>query len=140
MEGQAVPGLFHFCASTAERALLDGPDVLRTLQQFETGCRIALFGILAERPVSSLFGGALRTGRKTLTETSKKTRDQAESIFSKTRTQSMSLDRINSERDAVSQAREAKTARLRELRLEKEADDIAATAALAASPKRAGKR
>ncbi|MER8391224.1 hypothetical protein NKJ72_21570 [Mesorhizobium sp. M0045] len=75
-----------------------------------------------------------------MTETSKKTRDQAESIFSKTRTQSMSLDRINSERDAVSQAREAKTARLRELRLEKEADDIAATAALAASPKRAGKR
>ncbi|MCP9234111.1 hypothetical protein NMG46_28580 [Mesorhizobium sp. LMG 17147] len=75
-----------------------------------------------------------------MTETSKKTRDQAESIFSKTRTQSMSLDRINSERDAVSQAREAKTARLRELRLEKEADDMAATAALAASPKRAGKR
>lgn len=75
-----------------------------------------------------------------MTETSKKNRDQAESIFSKTRTQSMSLDRINSERDAVSQAREAKTARLRELRLEKEADDIAATAALAASPKRAGKR
>lgn len=75
-----------------------------------------------------------------MTETSKKTRDQAESIFSKTRTQSMSLDRINSERDAVSQAREAKTARLRELRLEKEADDIAATAAIAASPKRAGKR
>ncbi|MER9058033.1 hypothetical protein [Mesorhizobium sp. M0213] len=75
-----------------------------------------------------------------MTATSKKLRDQAESIFSKTRTQSMSLDRINSERDAVSQAREAKTARLRELRLEKEADDMAATAALAASPKRAGKR
>ncbi|MER8379897.1 MULTISPECIES: hypothetical protein [unclassified Mesorhizobium] len=73
-----------------------------------------------------------------MTATSKRPRDQAESIFSKTRTQSMSLDRINSERDAVSQAREAKTARLRELRLEKEADDMAA--ALAASPKRAGKR
>ncbi|MER8733082.1 hypothetical protein NKH28_25125 [Mesorhizobium sp. M1227] len=74
-----------------------------------------------------------------MTEPSKKPRDQAESIFSKTRTQSMSLDRINSERDAVSQAREAKTARLRELRLEKEADDMAAAVALAASPKRAGK-
>ncbi|MER8477901.1 hypothetical protein [Mesorhizobium sp. M1163] len=74
-----------------------------------------------------------------MTATSKRPRDQAESIFSKTRTQSMSLDRINSERDAVSQAREAKTARLRELRLEKEADDMAAVA-LAASPKRAGKR
>ncbi|MER8367016.1 hypothetical protein [Mesorhizobium sp. M1348] len=75
-----------------------------------------------------------------MTEPSKKPRDQAESIFSKTRTQSMSLDRINSERDAVSQAREAKTARLRELRLEKEADEMAAAVALAASPRRAGKR
>jgi len=52
----------------------------------------------------------------------------------------MSLNRIVSEQDAVSQAREAKTARLRELRLEKEAADRAAAAALAASPKRAGKR
>jgi hypothetical protein len=75
-----------------------------------------------------------------LTATSNKSRDQAESIFSKTRTQSMSLNRIISERDAVSEAREAKTARLRELRLEKEAEDMATAAALAASPKRAGKR
>lgn len=52
----------------------------------------------------------------------------------------MSLNRIVSEQDAVSQAREAKTARLRELRLEKEAAGRAAAAALAASPKRAGKR
>ncbi|TIP07680.1 hypothetical protein [Mesorhizobium sp.] len=75
-----------------------------------------------------------------MTATSKKSRDQAESIFSKAQTQSMSLNRIISEQDAVSQAREAKTARLRELRLEKEADEIAAAAALAASPKRAGRR
>ncbi|WP_292644531.1 hypothetical protein, partial [Mesorhizobium sp.] len=58
-----------------------------------------------------------------------KTVEQAVSLFSKTQTQSMSLNRINSERDAVSQAREAKTARLRELRLEKEADEMAAAAA-----------
>lgn len=75
-----------------------------------------------------------------MTATSNKSRDQAESIFSKTRTQSMSLNRIVSEQDAVSQAREAKTARLRELRLEKEAEDRQAAAALAALPKRAGKR
>jgi hypothetical protein len=75
-----------------------------------------------------------------LSATSKKSRDHAESIFSKAQTQSMSLNRIISEQDAASQAREAKTARLRELRLEKEADDMAAAAALAASPKRAGRR
>ncbi|WP_425373496.1 hypothetical protein [Mesorhizobium hawassense] len=62
---------------------------------------------------------------------------QAESLFSRTRTQSMSLDRIISEQDAVNQAREAKTARLRELRLEKEAEEKAAAAV---APKRAGKR
>lgn len=112
--------------------------MLRMLQQFESDCRIALCVVLVERPVS--LGITLRTGRKTLTATSKKSRDQAESIFSKTQTQSMSLNRIISEQDAVSQAREAKTARLRELRLEKEADDMAAAAALAASPKRVGRR
>ena len=57
----------------------------------------------------------------TLAENSKKSRDQAEISFSKTQTQSMSRTRIMSEQDAVSQAREAKTARLRELRMEKEA-------------------
>ncbi|MFD1988027.1 hypothetical protein ACFSOZ_37025 [Mesorhizobium newzealandense] len=66
--------------------------------------------------------------------------DQAVSLFSKTQTQSMSLNRIISERDAVSEAREAKTARLREQRLEKEADEMAAAAALSALPKRAGRR
>ncbi|CCV06142.1 conserved hypothetical protein [Mesorhizobium metallidurans STM 2683] len=80
-----------------------------------------------------------------MTATSNKSRDQAESIFSRTRTQSMSLNRIISEQDAVSQAREAKTARLRELRLEREAEDMAAAAALAGvpkgvGPKRAGRR
>lgn len=49
----------------------------------------------------------------------------------------MSLGRITSEQDAVNKAREAKTARLRELRLEKEAEERAAAAD---APKRAGKR
>ncbi|WP_292147133.1 hypothetical protein [Mesorhizobium sp.] len=62
---------------------------------------------------------------------------QAESLFSKTRTQAMSLGRITSEQDAVNQARGAKTARLRELRLEKEAEERAASAV---APSRAGKR
>ncbi|RRH89311.1 hypothetical protein EH240_34405 [Mesorhizobium tamadayense] len=70
--------------------------------------------------------------------TSKSQGNQAESLFSRARTQSMSLNRIVSEQDAASQAREAKTARLRELRLEKEADDRAAAAALAGSPKKVG--
>lgn len=76
---------------------------------------------------------------RTLIENSKKTRDYAEAAFSKTQTRSMALNRIASEQDAISTARDAKTARLRELRLEKEATDMAAAAAAPAS-KRAGKR
>ena len=75
-----------------------------------------------------------------MTTSSKTTVDQPASLFSKTQTQSMSLNRIISERDAVSEAREAKTARLREQRLEKQADEMVAAAALAALPKRAGRR
>ncbi|TJV05152.1 MAG: hypothetical protein E5Y12_09900 [Mesorhizobium sp.] len=75
-----------------------------------------------------------------MTAHSKTAAEPAVSLFSKTQTQSMSLNRIMSERDAVSAAREAKTARLRELRLEKEADEVAAAAARPALPKRAGKR
>lgn len=70
-----------------------------------------------------------------MTANSKKSRDQAEISFSKAQTQFMSLNRIISEQDAVSQARDAKTARLRELRMEKQADDMAAAAA---APKRKG--
>jgi hypothetical protein len=71
-----------------------------------------------------------------VTGNSKKSRAQAEMSFSKTQTQSLALNRILSEHDAVSQAREEKTARLRELRLEKEAEELAA----APAPKRKGKR
>lgn len=134
-----MPGLLRLGRfKSSKRAPLVRLNVLRVLQQFVSECRIALCVVLVERPVS--HGIRLRTGRKTLTATSKKSRDQAESVFSKAQTQSMSLNRIISEQDAVSQAREAKTARLRELRLEKEADDMAAAAALAAAPKRVGKR
>lgn len=77
-----------------------------------------------------------------MSDTSKRSRDQAESIFSKTQTQAMALNRILSEQDAASREREAKTARLRELRLEKEAEELAVAAAVAkpAAPKRIGKR
>jgi hypothetical protein len=74
---------------------------------------------------------------KTLAENSKRSRDQAESAFSKTQTQFLALNRIISEHDAASQAREAKTARLKEMRLQKEAEDVAAAAE---TPARKGKR
>ncbi len=69
-----------------------------------------------------------------LTENSTKARDQAESAFSRTQTQFMARNRTISEIDAVAAEREAKTQRLRELRLEKEA---AATVKAAASEKKA---
>lgn len=65
-----------------------------------------------------------------LTANSRNSRDHAESLFSKTQTQAMALNRLASEQDEASSAREAKTARLKELRLEKEASDIAAAAKL----------
>ncbi|HEV2502092.1 MAG TPA: hypothetical protein VGV39_03410 [Mesorhizobium sp.] len=64
-----------------------------------------------------------------MTANSKKPHDGAETSFSKTQTQHLALNRILSERDAVSQAREEKTARLRELRLAKEAEELMAASA-----------
>ncbi|MBA3448101.1 MAG: hypothetical protein H0T56_10930 [Pseudaminobacter sp.] len=72
----------------------------------------------------------------TLSDHGKKSREQAEASFSKTQTQFLAQKRITSEHDAASQAREAKTARLREARLEKEASELAA----ADAAKRTGKR
>lgn len=67
-----------------------------------------------------------------------KSRIQADAAFLKTQTQSLSRNRIASETDSVTQARDANTARLKEQRLHKEALDRAAAAA--APPKsRAGK-
>lgn len=80
----------------------------------------------------------LQSRVRILSANSRRSRDQAESAFSKTQTQSLSLGRIISEQDAVSRAREEKTARLRELRLEKEAADQLA-AAIAPAPKRKAK-
>ena len=57
---------------------------------------------------------------------SKIIRDRAEIVFSKPQTQSLALSRLRSEHDALYQARAEKTARLRELRLEKEAEALAA--------------
>lgn len=71
-----------------------------------------------------------------LTENSTKTRDQAETAFSRTQTQFMARNRTISEIDAVAAERDAKTLRLRELRLEKEA----AAAVNAAKPKKRAKR
>jgi hypothetical protein len=71
-----------------------------------------------------------------LTENSTKARDQAESAFSRTQTQFMARNRTISEIDAVAAERDAKTQRLRELRLEKEAAAPAKAPALRKSAKR----
>jgi len=84
---------------------------------------------------TSLWSPAANQRIKLLTENSK-SRDQAESAFGKTQTQFLARSRTISEIDAVAIARDAKTARLRELRLEKEA----AEAPAAADSKKAGKR
>ncbi|TIU85196.1 MAG: hypothetical protein E5W01_16005, partial [Mesorhizobium sp.] len=105
-----MPGLLHFALHKLEKSTARSLERVKDAQQFESDCRIALCVVLVERPVSPFCGIMLRTGRKTLTASSKKPRDQAESIFSKAQTQSMSLNRIISEQDAVSEAREAKTA------------------------------
>jgi hypothetical protein len=71
-----------------------------------------------------------------LTENSTKIRDQAESAFSRTQTQFMSRNRTISEIDEVAAEREAKTLRLRELRLEREANTPAKVPASRKSAKR----
>lgn len=68
---------------------------------------------------------------------SSKAREQAETAFSKTQTEFLSRSRTISEIDAVTNARDEKTARLRELRKEKEAADLASGAP---APKRTPKR
>jgi hypothetical protein len=66
-----------------------------------------------------------------MAENSHKSREQAELAFSKIQTQSLARNRIVEEHHAVDKEREAKTARLRELRLEKEAQEQAGAAAKA---------
>lgn len=60
-----------------------------------------------------------------MADTSHKSREQAELAFSKVQTQSLARNRIVDEHQAIDNEREAKTARLRELRLAKEAQDQA---------------
>ena len=64
-----------------------------------------------------------------MTDSQSKAREQAESAFGKTQSQSLARNRINSEMDAVVQEREEKTLRLRALRMEKEASELAAGSA-----------
>lgn len=54
-----------------------------------------------------------------------KSRTQAEAAFLKTQTQSLSRNRLLSETGSLNQERAAKTARLKEQRLRKEADERA---------------
>lgn len=63
-----------------------------------------------------------------MTESTSKARERAESAFGKTQSQFMARSRIVSEDDAIVQARDEKTMRLRELRKAKEASDLAAAA------------
>lgn len=54
-----------------------------------------------------------------------KSRERAEIAFAKTQTQAMARSRIEAERDEFNAARDAKTQRLAELRLQKEAEERA---------------
>lgn len=71
--------------------------------------------------------GRRRYQEQTLSRSSR-ARVQAEAAFLKAQTRSLSRNRIISETDAVNQARDANTARLKEQRLNKEALDRAAVA------------
>ncbi len=60
-----------------------------------------------------------------MTQTYSKSRQQAETAFSRVQTQFFSKDHALEEQEFVTQTREAKTLRLREARLAKEAEDRA---------------
>lgn len=51
-------------------------------------------------------------------------RERAESAFGKTQTQSLARNRIVDESEAIAKERDAKTARLKEMRLQKEAEEM----------------
>ena len=60
-----------------------------------------------------------------MTETFSKSRQKAEVAFSKTQSQFIARDHAVEEQEFLAQAREAKTLRLRQARLDKEAGDRA---------------
>lgn len=64
-----------------------------------------------------------------------KSRERAESAFGKTQSQSLAKNRTLSEEDAAIRARNEKTARLRALRMAKEADDLATRPADSKKPR-----
>lgn len=66
---------------------------------------------------------------------SSKSRERAETAFGKAQSQSLARNRTMSEAEATVRAREEKTARLRELRKAKEAEDLAAGLTPAATRK-----
>jgi hypothetical protein len=53
-------------------------------------------------------------------------RERAELNFGKTQTQSLARNRIVEESEAIARERDAKTARLKEMRLQKEAEEMRA--------------
>ncbi|RXT54857.1 hypothetical protein B6S44_14740 [Bosea sp. Tri-44] len=65
-----------------------------------------------------------------------KSRVTADAAFLRTQTQSLTRNRVLSETETITQARDANTARLKELRLQKEAADRAAAASAPPTPKR----
>ncbi|MDP3258707.1 hypothetical protein [Bosea sp. (in: a-proteobacteria)] len=67
-----------------------------------------------------------------------KQRVDADNNFLKTQTQALARNRITAESDSVAELRDANTAKLRQLRLAKEASDR--MVALAAPPKKARKK
>jgi hypothetical protein len=75
-----------------------------------------------------------------MTETLSKSREQAESLFTKTQSQFMARSRVIEEHDAVAQAREEKTKRLRELRIAKAASERASAASALLKKRGTGKR
>jgi hypothetical protein len=69
--------------------------------------------------------------RNVMTQTQSKSRQKAESAFSKAQSQFLARTRAVEEHDMIVEARQENTARLKQARLAKEADDRArATAAL----------
>ena len=64
-----------------------------------------------------------------------RSRATAEAAFLKTQTQSLARNRMQSETEASNQARDANTARLKALRLNRDAMELASTASAAPSGK-----
>ncbi|WP_244495049.1 hypothetical protein [Bosea sp. Root483D1] len=60
----------------------------------------------------------------------------ADAAFLRTQTQSLTRNRVLSETETINQARDVNTARLKELRLQKEAAERAAAASAPPTPKR----